>query len=96
MFSPHPPRKDGWFVVALYAEEGGAIDALSATKKISWERPDQINELYVSQRWRKYYEWVMDKPDPFARSLGKYVTLKFGVESQSTEIAVYFMQEYTT
>lgn len=95
MFSPQPPREDGWFVVAAYDVRGSIVNPMDPENTIHWERPASINKTYSNQRWRKYFEWVMDKPDPFAKALGTYVELEYGMKDEPAIVAIYFMREET-
>ena len=96
MFAPHPPTKDGWFIAIANTEEGVPIDILAGKTEINWQRPQSVSSSYVNQRWRKYYEWVMNKWDPHARYLSEYLLARVERERSSIQsLELLFMEEVT-
>ncbi len=94
MFSPEPPRRDGWFVVAGYGEGGEGVNLLAQDQVLHWNRPENIAGTYRNQRWRKYMEWVMNKDVIHAKYMLAYYqreALRKGIG----EVSIYFMQERT-
>lgn len=94
MFSPEPPRRDGWFVVAGYRPGGEGIDLRAKNEALQWDRPANIANTYGNQRWRKYMEWVMNK----GAIHGSYMLAYYEREGRRQgieNVAVYFMQERT-
>lgn len=99
MFSPHPPRQDGWFIIAGIKEDGTMIDIANDGSRIDWERPFDISATYHNQRWRKNFEWAMTKWDPHSRLLGEYYFRNWNTghneEEKISTVVIYVMQEYT-
>ncbi len=97
MFSPEPPRNDGWLVVTAVSKEGGMVDLWKGGRTVDWSRPDNIAETYQNQRWRKYMEWVSSRRGPFAESLGHYFSeVAASKDSLTPEgVRVYLIEERT-
>ena len=97
MFSPQPPKNDGWFVVAAYTKEGSVYNVLYPERRVRWDRPADLSATYKNQRWRKYMEWVMNREGPFAVSYGKYNAMVFSQKKidsgELDHISVYYMEE---
>ena len=98
MFSPHPSKRDGWFLVVGEKKDGTLINVLEEGERIDWKRPENIAASYTNQRWRKNLEWAMDKWDPHAHLLASYLLRDWNSRNESSQIerlSVYFMEEYT-
>ena len=57
MFSPYPLTGDGWFQIAATTEAGRVVNltpGASPDDPISDQRPQNINEMYPNERWRKF------------------------------------------
>lgn len=94
MFSPEPPRRDGWFIVAGYGDGGAAVNLLASQEPLVWGRPSQVSDTYRNQRWRKYMEWVMNKPAIHGAYMAAYFERMAQLEGMA-DVAVFFMQERT-
>ena len=94
MFSPGPPRRDGWFVVAGSTPAGLRVDLLRERRELDWARPSNVAATYKNQRWRKYMEWVMNKSTIHGPYMSAYYE-RVGVRAGMSDVAVYFMQERT-
>lgn len=97
MFGPHPPTRDGWFVVAAtISHQSERIDLFNGLQPVSWQRPQSISRTYINQRWRKYLEWVMNKWDPHATHFKKYLKRHFTKQGYSIdELEIFFLEEIT-
>ena len=99
MFSPHPSKQDGWFVIAGVRENGSLINLVDGGKKVDWRRPDDISSTYENQRWRKNFEWVMMRWDPHARLVANYMLEDWNSMCEEADridhVLVFFMTEYT-
>ena len=98
MFSPYPPRTDGWIIVAAYGEDGSVINLFGPGQEMDWSRPDKIAGTFKDQRWRKYMEWVMMKKGaPLAEDLARYYSTvyeqSYSTHGELTDIGVYLMYE---
>ncbi len=94
MFSPGPPRRDGWFVVAGSTKTGTRVDLLQDRELLDWSRPAKIAETYKNQRWRKYMEWVMNKGAIHGPYMLSYYEAQGGRDGLDG-VALYFLQERT-
>lgn len=96
MFSPHPSKRDGWFVVVGELSDGRLVDVFNEGV-VSWERPGSIASTYKNQRWRKNLEWVMIRWDIHAGLLGTYMLKEWNASSTEEEkivcVSVYLMAE---
>lgn len=56
IFSPAPPRDDGWHVIVGKLKDGSEIDLLTG-KPVTWDKPgiQQRNAIYPNMQWRTYY-----------------------------------------
>ena len=99
MFSPHPSRQDGWFLVVGVKEDGTMINLANEGSRVDWRRPVDISATYKNQRWRKNYEWVMMRWDPHAQLLAEYMLDNWNSRNERVDhidhVLVYFMTEYT-
>ncbi len=99
MFSPQPPKNDGWFVVAAYNKDGTVEDVFHPGEDIVWDRPAIISATYSNQRWRKYLEWVMSKKGPFADSFAQYSAVVYQTKQPKSRsldhVSVYLMEKLT-
>ena len=99
MFSPHPAKRDGWFVFAGETKDGRLIDVFKEGDRVDWRRPSNIANTYRNQRWRKNLEWVMDRWDPHARLVASYLLNSWNQSQVENEqivgLYVYFIEEYT-
>ncbi len=55
MFSPAPPRVDGWFVLRGVQFNGGEIDLLAGGAPLTWEKPALVVAQFPNRRWGKYF-----------------------------------------
>lgn len=54
VFAPVPAPWDGWYVIQATTTSGQVLDLLQNSQPVSYQRPDNIAETYIRQRWRKY------------------------------------------
>lgn len=57
IFSPGPPKDDGWFVVAGKLADGSEVDLLRGGAPITWEKPSAStrNAIYRNMQWRTLF-----------------------------------------
>lgn len=57
IFSPAPPRDDGWYVVIGMLEDGSIVNLLQPNQSISTAKPTlaQRQAIYKNLQWRTYY-----------------------------------------
>jgi hypothetical protein len=56
MFAPSVFKDDGWFIFSGELENRKKVDALTGDTAVPSKRPDEIQALFRSDRWRKYAE----------------------------------------
>ena len=99
MFSPHPSKQDGWFLLVGVQADGTLINLMEGGNRVDWQRPSDISSTYKNQRWRKNLEWVMMRWDPHARLVAEYMKRNWNSihkgEQQVEKVSIYFMSEYT-
>lgn len=54
MFAPHPTLEDGWFTFPGKLKNGKEVDAFRIGEKHTEEKPENLFDTYIHQRWRKY------------------------------------------
>lgn len=55
MFSPNPPRDDGWIVVAGTLENNSKVNLFDRVgQPLNFHKPDHRDLFYKDQRWRSY------------------------------------------
>jgi hypothetical protein len=64
MFSPDPPKDDGWWVIPGNLQGGRQVDLMSVVRgdyglhEVSYEKPDSILATYDNEHWHKYLEFI--------------------------------------
>ncbi len=73
IFSPGPPRDDGWYVVTGSLENGNTVNLLQPKQPISTDKPTlaQRQAIYKNLQWRTYFINLN-------RSLGKHLYPYYG------------------
>jgi hypothetical protein len=103
MFSPHPMRADGWFVVDGVLNDGTSYDTWNHMTP-HWEKPERLFPLFRSTPWRKYLTnvWVEEKSDSVRLAFGKYVCREWNdftpgqpEEKRLKSYQLYYMRENT-
>ena len=61
MFSPRPPKEDGWYVIPGKLRDGSVVDIYRNGRPVSYERPGYIALTYDGERWRKYLMNIWNK-----------------------------------
>ena len=100
MFSPSPPRDDGWWVIPATLRDGTEVDLASAVSPVDWERPESIRATYGSPRWRKFLGYLWYSPDrEKVRHYGDWLRYdwnrRHGPSEQIDSLTIYFMLELT-
>jgi hypothetical protein len=54
MFSPTPPKEDGWFVPKGKLMDGTYVDLRTGVSPPDYSKPGNVAGSYWRQRWRKY------------------------------------------
>ena len=99
MFSPYPPREDGWWVAEATLADGSHVDLYRNGRSISWEKPASIADEFPSHRCRKYIMSMWSKRRYLAPHYARWLRREWnpthdddrGVES----LRLYYMLEYT-
>jgi hypothetical protein len=60
MFAPNPLKDDGWFVIPGQQVNGTELELFQGGE-VDWEKPEQVSDMYVDQRWRKYMRNIYKK-----------------------------------
>ena len=63
MFAPSSRRLDGWYVFAARLDDGSVVDLFRGGAPVSAAKPDDIYALYGSQRRRRYFMNLLEKPE---------------------------------
>lgn len=102
MFSPHPPKIDGWLVMPAKLADGSEVDIFQGGKPISYEKPELIYNMYPTQRWRKFLMSLQKEAGKDKRiHYGRYLCREWNFwnrhppEKQLVEYKIIFMVEKT-
>jgi predicted DCC family thiol-disulfide oxidoreductase YuxK len=102
IFSPAPPRDDGWHVVVGTLTDGMQVNLLEPEKPISFDKPTLADRqrLYRNMQWRTYYinlnRHIGNKLYPhYGSYLCRNLQSKFKGKKALKQIDVYFMEERT-
>jgi len=103
MFSPHPMKSDGWFVMAGTTRGGKALDVWRDINPdvpkefdtISLEKPKLASAFYPGQRWRKYLMNIFLKTHKDHRlHFGRWVCRTFNKDRKRDERLETFHMMY--
>ncbi len=102
MFSPHPFRDDGWYIIPASDRRGNRFDLLKASTdaRVNWVKPKQPSLLFKNYRWRKYFRNIYYVENERHRLyLGKCLCLNWNknrpYEDQLTTFQMYYVREET-
>ncbi len=75
MFSPEPPRDDGWYVIHGYLNDGTPVDVLRNKEGVSWDKPTLISsEQHRDSRWSQFLDTLRGPGQSVVcMSYGKYI-----------------------
>lgn len=101
IFSPGPPKDDGWFVIPGEFADGSEVDLLQGTA-VTWEKPSlqARNAIYRNMQWRTLFinfnrsEGRVLYPN-YARYLCQQWNDRQPRSKQLTRFEIYFMSERT-
>lgn len=54
MFAPYPTKASGWFIAEAKLKNGTSVDLMREDGKLSWDKPEKVDETFQNYRWRKY------------------------------------------
>ena len=103
MFSPYPPKDDGWFVMPGTLQDGSSVELWTGRRAVRWEKPPDILDQYPNDRWWKF----MEKIYPFQQrgreitlaAYAGYVCREWNARHHGRErletFQIFFMQETT-
>src|SRR5918998_5721050 len=67
MFTPYPPKDDGWYVIPGTLRGGQRVDLMAVTRDdfrvhegVSWEKPRDVAGTYKNVQWRQYLYWIRE------------------------------------
>jgi hypothetical protein len=100
MFSPYPPREDGWWVAEATLADGSNVDLYRNGSDISWEKPASISGEFPSHRCRKYMMSLWSKrrryhAPHYARWLRREWNETHDDDRRVESLRLYYMLEYT-
>jgi hypothetical protein len=100
MFSPYPPREDGWWVAEATLADGSNVDLYRHGQAISWEKPASIAGEFPSHRCRKYIMSMWSKrrryhAPHYARWLRREWNASHDDDREVESLRLYFRLEYT-
>ena len=58
MFTPHPKKDDGWYVIPARLAGGAEVDLFRGGAPVSWAKPADASALYPDAYWQKYLEYI--------------------------------------
>jgi hypothetical protein len=100
MFAPYPTTHDGWYTFPGKLLNGKEVDAFRIGEEHTFDKPENLYDSYIHQRWRKYLLtiWLRKKKKHrlhFARYLcRRWNDLHSGDEQLST-FKIYYMRRKT-
>lgn len=99
MFAPKPLLNDGWYNIVGKLKNGKEV-SLFLDNKISWNKPENIQGMYPTQRWRKYMMNIAVKKHTKHRLyFGKWICRSWNAknkgDNQLETFKIYFMLEKT-
>lgn len=99
MFTPEPPRYDGWYVVRGESRDGTIVDVLrERIGEPDWTRPHYLAREYPNYRWRKYLiglahsDYAVVRPY-YANYLCRRWNERRALEKRLVEVKLYFNVE---
>ena len=100
MFSPYPPREDGWWIVAATSTDGSQVDLYRGGREISWDKPASVSAEFTSHRWRRYVMSLWSgrqryHTPHYARWLRNEWDAAHDEGQHIASMEIYFMMEYT-
>ena len=68
MFAPRPTTVTGWYVIPGTLSDGRQVDLVMAVvhddpdlvHELSWEKPDDLDDIFEDKYWRKYLDAIRD------------------------------------
>ena len=100
MFAPFPWTEDGWHVAPAILEDGRRVDVMNHGAAFTWDKPESVSDRFKNERWRKYFEKHIMKPDAELRK--RYVVYLMrewnsthSADEQIVELKWYYMLERT-
>jgi predicted DCC family thiol-disulfide oxidoreductase YuxK len=74
MFAPTPLSEDGWYVFPGELVNGSLVDVFQDGSPVTYEKPEDVSELYENQRWQKYLMnlWINTNKD-YRLYYGRYI-----------------------
>jgi hypothetical protein len=100
MFSPGPPRYDGWIVASGKLKDGSEVDAWTHEGFMNWERPEYMAYTFRNRRWRKFLWNIVDKDRTayrpgFAAYLCREWNVNHPADQQLASVHAILMREHT-
>ena len=102
MFAPHPAKEDLWPVIIGNLKNKEAINLLIFDKKISFQKPDSLLNLFPNIRWRSFinlitktknFEYLGSNCKYYSKYLCETWNKSHKKDEELEQIAFYFMQE---
>jgi hypothetical protein len=99
LFSPDPPRYDGWYVSKGVLADGRELDLHDPERPLSFEKPRVVSET-MNIRWREFFFRLQrDRDDPRWQLYGRWLCRAWNERHTGPErlerALVYFVQETT-
>ncbi len=102
MFSPYPPKADGWFVMPGTLQDGSQVELWTGERVVSWEKPSNISAQYPNDRWWKFMENIYPGEkgreaalDAYARYMCRDWNTRHSGRERLETFQIFFMQETT-
>jgi hypothetical protein len=99
LFSPDPPRHDGWYVIRGVRADGREVDLLEPERPPSFDKPPVVSETQ-NIRWREFFFRLQrDREDPRWAPYGRWLCRAWNETHAGPErlerAFVYFVEETT-
>lgn len=100
LFAPYPTRNDGWYVIDGTLTNGERVDLWTGGGPVSYDKPKNVSQTYINQRWRKYLlNYWLRSNDHYRLYFAQYLCREWNASHQSkellTEFEIFFMREMT-
>jgi hypothetical protein len=83
---------DGWFIVEGHTRDGRAIDLLTGKEVAVWQRPAVPSESYKNQRWLKFFQGMIYRPQ-FASFFGHAACARSPIKEPISSVVIILQRK---